>query len=118
MEEKAAEGNVAYFSEFSTEELEKRLKHKDEDDRTLVHICAAAGESFYFFTFFLSSVERWGGGVESKQLNSFFLAMNFDLISSRHGHYSDDTTPDDCPPPQVKLSSSSSFSRTPRVGHW
>ena len=44
MEEKAAEGNVAYFSEFSTEELEKKLKHRDEDERTLVHICAAAGE--------------------------------------------------------------------------
>lgn len=45
MEEKAAEGNVSYFSEFSTEELEKKLKHRDEDERTLVHICAAAGES-------------------------------------------------------------------------
>ena len=43
MEEKAAEGNLTYFSEFSTEELEGKLRHLDEDDRTLLHIAAAAG---------------------------------------------------------------------------
>lgn len=61
MEEKAAEGNLAYFSEFSTEELEKRLKYRDDDGRTLVHICAAAGgcrervivlATHYLFPFF------------------------------------------------------------------
>ena len=44
MEEKAAEGNVAYFAEFPSEELDRKLsKHRDEDERTLLHIAAAAG---------------------------------------------------------------------------
>lgn len=43
MEEKAAEGNVTWFSEFSADELERRLRHRDEDERTLLHIAAAAG---------------------------------------------------------------------------
>ena len=42
-EEKAAEGNTTYFSEFSSDELDARLKRKDEDGRTLLHIAAAAG---------------------------------------------------------------------------
>jgi hypothetical protein len=45
MEEKAAEGNTGWFSEFTPEELDRRLnKHKDEDGRTLLHIAAAAGQ--------------------------------------------------------------------------
>jgi len=44
MEEKAAEGNVAYFAEFPSEELDRKLRrHRDEDERTLLHIAAAAG---------------------------------------------------------------------------
>ena len=42
-EEKAAEGNTTYFSEFSSDELDTKLKRKDEDGRTLLHIAAAAG---------------------------------------------------------------------------
>lgn len=42
-EEKAAEGNTTYFSEFSSDELDAKLKRKDEDGRTLLHIAAAAG---------------------------------------------------------------------------
>jgi hypothetical protein len=44
MEEKAADGNVAYFVEFPSEELDRKLsRHRDEDERTLLHIAAAAG---------------------------------------------------------------------------
>ena len=42
-EEKAQEGNTTYFSEFSSDELDAKLKRKDEDGRTLLHIAAAAG---------------------------------------------------------------------------
>jgi len=42
-EEKAAEGNTTYFSEFSSDELDTKLKRKDEDGRTLLHVAAAAG---------------------------------------------------------------------------
>jgi hypothetical protein len=46
MEEKAAEGNVAYFAEYATEELASKLvKYRDEDGRTLLHTAAAAGAS-------------------------------------------------------------------------
>jgi hypothetical protein len=46
MDEKAAEGNVAYFSEYAADELEsKLLKFRDEDGRTLLHTAAAAGTS-------------------------------------------------------------------------
>ena len=45
MGEKAAEGNVAYFAEFPSEELDRKLRrHRDEDERTLLHIAAAAGQ--------------------------------------------------------------------------
>ena len=48
MEEKAAEGNVAYFSEYAAEELESKLvKYRDEDGRTLLHTASAAGASSY-----------------------------------------------------------------------
>lgn len=44
MEEKASEGNVAYFSEYPAADLETRLvKHRDEDGRSLLHTAAAAG---------------------------------------------------------------------------
>ena len=42
-EEKAQEGNTTYFSEFSSDELDAKLKRKDEDGRTLLHIAAADG---------------------------------------------------------------------------
>ena len=43
-EEKAAEGNVVYFAEFPSEEPDRKLRrHRDEDERTLLHIAAAAG---------------------------------------------------------------------------
>lgn len=46
MEEKAAEGNLAYFAEYAAEEFEPKLaKHRDEDGRTLLHTAAAAGAS-------------------------------------------------------------------------
>ena len=35
-EEKAQEGNTTYFSEFSSDELDAKLKRKDEDGRTLL----------------------------------------------------------------------------------
>jgi len=48
MEEKAAEGNVAYFAEYATEELASKLvKYRDEDGRTLLHTASAAGASSY-----------------------------------------------------------------------
>ena len=51
MEEKAAEGNVAYFAEYATEELASKLvKYRDEDGRTLLHTAAAAGASSRGFT--------------------------------------------------------------------
>ncbi len=44
MEEKASEGNVSYFSEYPSADLEPRLvKHRDEDGRSLLHTAAAAG---------------------------------------------------------------------------
>ena len=46
MEEKAAEGNLAYFAEYAAEEFEPKLaKYRDEDGRTLLHTAAAAGAS-------------------------------------------------------------------------
>ena len=46
MEEKAAEGNLAYFAEYPAEEFEPKLaKYRDEDGRTLLHTAAAAGAS-------------------------------------------------------------------------
>lgn len=43
-DEKAAEGNVAYFAEFPGDVLDAKLaKFRDEDGRTLLHTAAAAG---------------------------------------------------------------------------
>ena len=42
-DEKAAEGNVAYFAEFPGDVLDAKLaKFRDEDGRTLLHTAAAA----------------------------------------------------------------------------
>ena len=44
MEEKAAEGNLAYFAEYAAEEFEPKLaKYRDEDGRTLLHTAAYMG---------------------------------------------------------------------------
>jgi hypothetical protein len=44
MEEKhAAEGNTTWFSELANDDLEKKLRHRDEDERTTLHVAAAAG---------------------------------------------------------------------------
>ena len=52
MEEKAAEGNLAYFAEYAAEEFEPKLaKYRDEDGRTLLHTAAAAGASSRAFRF-------------------------------------------------------------------
>ena len=41
-DEKAAEGNVAYFAEFPGDVLDAKLaKFRDEDGRTLLHTAAA-----------------------------------------------------------------------------
>ena len=99
-EEKAQEGNTTYFSEFSSDELDAKLKRKDEDGRTLLHVAAAADDhpqvSFV--------IPHFGAGFFRETLMAGRQAQNVCVdTSSSNGWLS--TQPEKLPPFRPRTSS-------------